>query len=178
MTTRNIQKKEQRTPAQLLCDAIGEKVECFCGNRPDLYLFIPGGFLQSDFNPFLNIRGGMKIYIELKTSRTGAYYNTIHHRAMFLIDIGYVTDHTNIVRSYFFKNKGGTLYDECHEFVNLSVSITQVSNFLKEFLTYLHFGDILLKTISNPCSISMESMRWPPSKNSSDFWRWVTLART
>lgn len=172
--------KKNITPAKLLCQAIGNKASSFCGNRPDVFIFVQSGFLQCDWNSFLNIEKGYKIYIELRTGQSGAFYNKVYHRAMFLIDIGYVTDHTNIVRDCFSvdRAKSGVkhgLRDEYHAFTNLSVSITQVSNFIKEFLTYLQFGVISLRTISNTSILTIGSMFEGPDE--VDFWRWVSLAR-
>ncbi len=167
--------KKLKTPSQLLCEAIFNKYKCYCSSRPKAFILVPSTFLRSDaYYDYITIEQKLKIYIELID-----YDRNIYHKSIFLITISHTTDYTNIVRDEFFVNNHDelTTIDEHHAFSNIYVSTTQVKNFVKEFITYLHFGELSLNTISeqDSCRITISSMIEPPSRSS--FTRWVSLAR-
>lgn len=162
------------TPAQLLCNAIASKTNSFCGNRPDAFIFAPKGFLQKEYRSFRSMDTGLKIYIELRTGSIGAYYDKLYHRDIFLINISYITDYENIICQSSYRDKHN-LNDTYNVYTNLYVSVTQVSNFIREFLCYLHFGVISLRTISNTSMLTTNSAFSYPDEFS--FWRFVASAR-
>lgn len=163
------------TPAKLLCRAIMKKMH-FCGGKPDLFMFVPSEFIDKSIPPdYRTLNENLKIYIEMRQGECGSCLETVYHRAMFFVDVKGVTDHTNMFRESFFYDKTGSR-DEYHAYINLSISLSQVHDFIKEFLFYSHFGDVSLRTISRreSSSISTSSMMSPPDK--VIFWRWVELA--
>ena len=173
-------KNKQRTPAQLLCDAIGKKIRgshC-CGNTPSLYIFLPEGILGRGYSvsSYITKLDGLKIYLELESHMSGTYDAELSQRTIFLVSVTCVTDYTNIVREMVFVDSSGHR-NSYHIYSNLSVSISQMGNFVKELLSYLQYDVVSLRTVSNASMRTIDAASAWSSVDDFAFWRQVALAR-
>ncbi len=133
-------------PTYLLCETIKEKIaevgSIHSVSIPSIAIYLPNGVITHCLHRlnFHSLKLGHKVYFELR-------YPTI--RFLFLINIGCITDYTNIVRKKFYNAiKNFFKQNDYRVYTELSVSLSQLPDLIKDILVYFTFSGLTLKVVS------------------------------